>query len=89
MGEGRDPVVRHFTCRARIAPFEAIFGLHRFPGIGFEPAIPNGQDVAMRQPVVEQRADHIAHAASFMEMVHVARPVGVNARYQRHGAGQL
>ena len=43
----------------------------------------------MRQSFIEQRANHIAHAASFMEMVHVARSIGVNARYQRHGAGQL
>ena len=43
----------------------------------------------MRQAFVKQSADHVAHAARFVEMVHVARAVGVNPCHEWDGARQF
>jgi hypothetical protein len=43
----------------------------------------------MGQTARQQLLDDIAHAARGVEMVHVARAVGIDARDQRHGMRQL
>ena len=50
---------------------------------------PTVEDIAMGQPRVEQLADDVAHAARRVELVHVARAVGIDPREQRHGGGQF
>ena len=44
---------------------------------------PGAQDVAVEQPRVEQGAGDVGHAAGVMEVVHVARAVGIDAGDQR------
>ena len=48
-----------------------------------------GEHVAVEQPGIEQGARDERHAAGMVEVVHVARAVGIDARDQRHGGGQF
>jgi hypothetical protein len=41
------------------------------------------------EPAIDQLADQIAHAAGRVKMVHVGKPVRVDARQQRHGFGEV
>ena len=50
------------------------------------PSPHDGADVGVQQAGVEQFADHEAHAAGGVEVVHVGRAVGIDARQQRHRA---
>ena len=74
---------------ARIAPYQRIAVHSGFARIGFEAAVPYGQDIGMRQPFLEQRADDETHAARFVEVVHIARTVRVDAGDQRHRTRQF
>ena len=46
-------------------------------------------NVRVEQPCVNQFADHIAHATCRMEMVHIARAVGINPCDERHMGRKL
>ena len=45
--------------------------------------------VGMGQARAQQLVDHVAHAARVVEMVHVARSVGIDAGQQGDGTGKL
>src|SRR5690606_1094154 len=48
-----------------------------------------GLDVLVQVAGVEQFADHKAHAAGGVEVVHVGEAVGIDAGQQRHDVGKV
>ena len=58
-------------------------------GIAGEPVAPDGLDVVVQVPALEQLADQEAHAAGGVEMVHVGDAVGIDARQQRHDFAEI
>src|SRR5690606_34266691 len=61
----------------------------RLDGVGGEAAAPDGLDVLVQVAGAEQFADHKAHAAGGVEVVHVGEAVGIDARQQRHNVGKV
>ena len=73
----------------RVAPAQLLVLQYRFLRISGQIVRRDGHDVAVQQPCIQQFADDIAHAACRVEMVHIARTVGIDPRDQRHGGRQF
>ena len=64
-------------------------GLPRLIGIGAHSAFGDGQHVLVGKAGIEQFAHDKADPTGSVEVVHIARAVGIDPREQRHDRGQL
>ena len=70
--------------RRHLAPGErAVLGDAGIGDIAAQPGAPDGVHVLVQQPGIEQLADHEAHAAGGVELVHIRLAAGIDAAEQR------
>ena len=72
-----------------IAPRDAVAIKPRLLCVGCKPFARHGLDVSMQQACGQKLARDEGHAACCMELVHIRRPVRIDAREERHDRGDV